>query len=369
MKKVVQFCMFESVYNENLQKELIGYAPFSDSFKNISINMSKLIEEFEFAYTKKDNLSFFGKIVFWIKFNLFLINKFKHLKNSIVNVQYVDFSFFLVLPFLCITFERIILSFWGSDLLRQKDIKLKMMKLLFRKANLITFETDEMKNIFLKKVGRKYEQKLRIVKFGISELKLIDGVDKKEIEKFQSKFKIEKDKKYITIGYNRFRKQRHLEVIESLISSNVESNEIFIIIPWTYGQSEPEYKEEIINRINGKYHYVFLNDRLSDMEIACLRVITNVLIQVQPTDSLSSTMLETLYAGNDVLTGSWLPYDGLFDMGVYMHTVDSVDDVGKTLKEILFIPQMSNTREKNIKLINDMCSWETNISSWCNLYF
>ncbi len=55
------------------------------------------------------------------------------------------------------------------------------------------------------------------------------------------------------------------------------------------------------------------------------------MIQLQATDSFSSSMRETLYAGNIVITGDWLPYGTLDEKGVFMLKVSSVEEAERSL--------------------------------------
>ena len=67
------------------------------------------------------------------------------------------------MPFIESVFLKTVISFWGSDLLRQSDRRLKMMKLLFRKSDVISFETEQISKIFQEKVGHSFDKKIRLV--------------------------------------------------------------------------------------------------------------------------------------------------------------------------------------------------------------
>ena len=368
MKKVVQFESFSSLYNENLQNELQKSDRFNSSFELEIINLEKIRSDYSRERNVSKGKNIFTKLFYWLDFNRYLKKRFSYLKGSILNIQYVGSDYIRLYLFIISTFSSIILSWWGSDLLREKKKRLLMLKPLVYKSKYITVETESMKNIFIEKFGDKYASKIKIVKFGISVLDFIDDISQDTIVEFVREYGIDSNRKCITIGYNRNINHQHYDVIKSIEKYAVDKNKIFIILPWTYGPEDVEYKKKIIGELRGKFDYVFLDNRLTDTEIACLRKVTSILIQVQTTDSFSSTMLETLYACNEVLTGNWLPYEDLIESGVTMRLVDSVDNVGNCLNDMLEHPLDEELKDKNKRVISHISSWKENIDKWIDLY-
>ena len=368
MKKVIQFESFSSLYNENLQHELLKSERFNKNFELEIINFDKVRSDYIREMNTSNNKSIISKIFFWLGFNRYLKNRFRYLKGSILHIQYVSPVYIGLYPFIFSIFSSVVLSYWGSDLLREKKTIHFMLKPLVYKSKYITVETETMKNIFLEKFGRKYASKIQIVKFGISVLNLIDDIEQDNLIEFVEKYKIDTNRKCITIGYNRNLNHQHYDVIKSIDKYAVDKNKIFLIFPWTYGPEDVDYKKKIVKELNGKYDYVFLENRLTDIEIASLRKITSILVQVQTTDSFSSTMLETLYACNEVLTGNWLPYDDLLESGVTMRLVDSVEKVGSCLNDMLEHPLNEDKKAKNKRVISHISSWKENVDKWIDLY-
>lgn len=83
-------------------------------------------------------------IQFWVGLNRFLEKEYKDLNGEIVNIQSVSWWYVFVLPFLQKHFKRIVLSFWGSDILRVKRTRIILGKRLFDHADVITFISDDM---------------------------------------------------------------------------------------------------------------------------------------------------------------------------------------------------------------------------------
>lgn len=369
MKTVVQFMGFASIYNDNLQQNLRNNETFCKDFTldALCLEDERRIFEKGKAYPPKWNV--LGRLCYWINFNAYLIKK-KHFdkKSTIVNIQFVDFKYVLLLPYIKKNFGKIVLSFWGSDLLRQKHWRLQFLKVLFDIADRITFETDEMIAIFQGKVGNKYNDKIRKANFGSSVMERQNKLTEQEILNFAEKYGINRNKRCIVIGYNRNEAHQHYEVIRSLIDSNINKDDFFVIIPWTYGPESKEYRDRLESQLRGNFEYTFLETFMERDEIACLRACTDVLFQVQITDSLSATMLETLYGKKEVITGNWLPYKELVDAGITMSFVDKVSDAGKALEKITKTPAAQAELEKNKEIIWSRYSWEASINKWISLY-
>lgn len=369
-KTVVQLVMFKSIYNENLQKYLNKNINFIKRFDLIEINIIDNMSEFEKVneFKKYNEINIFNKLIYFYLFNKYLILKYGHLKGSILHIQCISGRYVFLLYFFKKTFSKIILTFWGSDLLRANNIKILLLNVLCHYADIITFGTKSFSEIFNKKFYNKYDNKIRIVDFGIQIISEIDEVTECEIKSFIKKYNICDCKKIVAIGYNRSKAHQHIKVINSIINSKVGFDEIFVIFPWTYGEEEVEYREQINNLIKDKYDYVFIDEELTNKEIAALRCLIDILINVEITDVMSSSMLETLYAKNLVITGSWLPYDDIYKEGVSMVCVNSVDEIGDKLKNLLNRQIDEMVLKQNSEIIRKLFNWETCINKWISLY-
>lgn len=370
MTKVVQIVSSFDVYNKRLQNALVNCNSFNECYENVCLDVGEITKECEEKYHFKEYSlqSTPQKFVFRILFNSYMIRNYSYLKGSIANIHYVDWFYVLLLPYLKKTFTRIVICFWGDDLLRVGRLKLMELRILFNHVDRIALLTDEMVNVFRQKIGYKYDDKIRVVRFGNPLLDQIDDVSDADLMSFAQKYKIDLERKRVVVGYCRGEEQRHLEVIESIIKANVDKSRIQIIIPWTYGRENSEYKSRIIDLLDNRYDYLFLEKFIPDEEVAALRRLSDVIIQVQLTDVMSASMYETLYAGGEVITGSWLPYNDIYDRGVTMHRINDVEEVGRELLDFLDKPFSQDLLEKNKVVIGMLYKWTANVSGWVALY-
>ena len=370
MIKVVQFINKQDVYTIGMQKAFEKCDRYTCRYENLCLELKDIMADFERdkGIGEYSGLSKVSKLIYWIRMNRFMFERYGELKGSIVNIQYVSIFYVMLLPFLGRTFSRIVLSFWGSDLLRQNRFILAMLKLLIRKADAISFPTTDIADSFRVKIGRKYDDRIRIVRFGNYFLESIDNASDNDITSFVQKYGIDRGRKIVVLGYNRSREHHHAGAIQSIVDAGIRRDEVYIIIPWTYGPDDKAYRDEVESLVRDRYDYVFLDNRLTDPELVALRKLTDVIIIVQTTDALNATMLETMYSGGEVVIGAWLQYSDLYARGITMRKTDSVAGTGEVLRHTLDEPIDPEKRSKNIEIIRELYTWNNVINDWVDMY-
>lgn len=370
-RKVVQLVSFKSAYNENLQTNLRSNHEFASNFDLVEINFEDIMIEFEsrFGFKPYKEINIINKIRYLLTLNKYLINKYDHLKGSILHIQYVLPKYAFLIYFFKKTFTKTIITFWGSDVLRiDRSSKKIPLKILSWYSDIITFETKAFSDIYKKTISNKFNNKIRIVDFGIEILSIIDKITNSDIESFKQKFNINSNSKVVVIGYNKNIEQQHVKVVKSLLDSKIKKEDVFLIFPWTYGSEIVGYKDQIKDLMEDRFNYLFIENRLTDKEVAILRCCTDILVNVETTDVLSSSMLETLYAENIVITGSWLPYEDMYGIGVVMEQVDDIDEVGFKIAHLITNNYDSKIKSQNKKHIGELYIWSNCISKWVDLY-
>lgn len=196
-------------------------------------------------------------IQFWVGLNRFLEKEYKDLNGEIVNIQSVSWWYVFVLPFLQKHFKRIVLSFWGSDILRVKRTRIILGKRLFDHADVITFISDDMIKRFVGFFGDKYSNRIRKADFGSEILDYLDASNDTKKTDFKRKYGITDQKKCLVIGYNRHKEQQHIEAVRSILHADLDPSDIVLVFPWTYGPDDPIYQKQIEHMAREKFEYVF----------------------------------------------------------------------------------------------------------------
>ena len=189
-------------------------------------------------------------------------------------------------------------------------------------------------------------------------LKYIELVNSSYLNKTYS------NKTRIVVGSNSNFAQNHLEVLKAIKESNLDVNNLHLIIPLSYGRCSVEHKLKITNlvkSINCTYDIIY--KRLNDKELTNLRLNCEVFINLQDTDQLSGAMLETLCADNIVITGSWLNYDVLKTSGIFFYEINKISDLTSLLNSMNF-----NNRPNNRKIIVRDYLPKNVLKKWIKVY-
>ena len=265
----------------------------------------------------------------------------------------------------------LVVSCWGSDVLRTHDIrKLKHQKKLLYRANIVTVSSPEFREIILAKFGQKLRSKIRITQFSPT----LDGVLSKsehyEAPNFREKYSISEKKYLIGLAHNGHKDNQHLELIESLGQlSSGKKESIHLIVPMTYG-GKPLYQREVEDSLK-KHHFDFtiLDSFLTEEDVVELRCAIQVFIYAPITDAFSATVSQALAAGSECILGSWLPYSARVKAGFLYTEIDEPGGVCEALENVLTNFQSEKSRrEKNRECSLAFFSKERLGNEWASVY-
>ena len=305
----------------------------------------------------------------YIKHIIALEKKVGHF--DVIHVHYINYEKLLAIKHLRPFATRIICTFWGSDLLRASDKKLQKYKKFFNYVDIITMSTGEMKKRFTSVFGNELESKVKLLRFGISNLAYIHPDTDNNIETKQF-FSIPTEKTVITIGYNGSLSQNHIEVIEALSSLSDEiKSTLYLQLPLSYGL-KPEYKILIKKHLDSSgCEYGLIEEFLNDNNLGKLRESTDVFIHAQKTDASSASVQEYLYARKVVYNPVWIQYRDLKDNNVFYFEYNDYDELVKKLESYLHTGLSEQELEnisKNSDIIWNLSSWDSVSKKWEELY-
>ncbi|WP_323017824.1 hypothetical protein [Castellaniella sp.] len=266
---------------------------------------------------------------------------------------------------------RVILTYWGSDLLRNG--RPGGNKKIRERADHIVCLSAKLTACYFGFYGDMEKNKLKTIGFGISGYDYIDRV-------YNEKFRLEtKDllsfpecKLHVAVGYNASEAQQHVGVIRAIARLPKEYKKgLHLILQFSYGKSEDSSYYSLINReleASG-CSWTIINEFLDDYSSALLRCKIDIFVHAQITDSLSASMLEYLYSGAIVINGSWLEYPMLNALGNKCLSFDDFDGLTGVLESIIANPRerggMSVSDKEALRSIN---SWQSVRSAWLGLY-
>lgn len=289
-------------------------------------------------------------------------------KNDIVVLQFLDPNYLKFIRQLKKRTDNIIAHWWGSDLYRS-DNKAKKKLSTINKYVEKHILVHGMSEYFLKY----FPSEAKKISYAIFGVKLLDVMktlqDDFDKEKQKSFFSIPKDKFVVTGGYNGSPGQQHIKIIESLnhLSEDIKTK-IFLILPMTYGGSE-EYLNNIENHLlKTKIDYKIIKDYLPENDLATLRLLSDITINIQITDGFSASIRESLFASNILIVGDWLHYEEIKKWGAFFIET-SLDELNITIANtILNIEKIKQKTLNNSEIIYKNSSWDSCIKDIIQAY-
>ena len=265
-------------------------------------------------------------------------------------------------------FNRLNLCVGGSDFYRASRDDLMHKKKLIDVADNISAETTQTIEDFAGFYGIDIA-KMKLIPFGLEVINHIDGIDVSQ-NRIRERFGIPLGKVIVTCGDNAIQAHQHLKLIECLKNVSKEiMDKVVFVFPMTY----PSGRDEYINQVRQKLQeyslpYRILTDFMDFDSMAQYALISDVMIHVQTTDQLSSSMLEEMYTGSVIIAGEWLPYKMLHDSNIYFLDAKSIEDaVNKAEMVVAHLDDYRARCAGNKEIIWKNHSWDSLISRWHEL--
>lgn len=342
------------LYDKNPNNEFYNYSSLDKVYKNDRLKLFLSIPYFrrffrpfkvKYDFKKIDEFYDIVHILAWTHdTDLFLKNKHQICKKLLISITGRDFTAYRKEPF---------------DLIRSR---------LMKHVDAFVFAHANTENLFTEYYHIK--KKTFINKFGVGMLDKIDVVKSKDIIEIKKKWGFPIDKPIIVVGSNGVHWQQHNEIMDELLKYRDSLlTKLFLVFPITYNRTE-HLIAKLKKKVNeNNLDHIFLENFLSEEKLADLRIISDVMIQVQTYDQFSGATQEHLHAGSVVITGSWLPYDDLKKAGAYYHTVNCIKDIPLTLQNVL--ENLTEEKQKctlNHEVIANISGMKETSQEWFKTY-
>ena len=132
-------------------------------------------------------------------------------------------------------------------------------------------------------------------------------------------------------------------------------------------------EEDYYNEIKGKLEDLHIpfqiqRNRLTLNQNLSMRMLTDIVVNIQTTDGLAASIQEHLYCGNVLLAGDWLPYDLFLDNGVY-YCKTSLNKLAENLESIIYNYSGHKQRCLNNRMaLHKLTSWQAIAPRWKTMY-
>ncbi|MBR7033791.1 MAG: hypothetical protein IKI03_09195 [Clostridia bacterium] len=257
----------------------------------------------------------------------------------------------------------------GSDILRAKDKDIAVMKPELSRMKAVIVPVSKKPEAACARRLLDGKKPDHVIDFGSSQIECIDAYSKEGRGASKSALGIDEDALTICVGHNGFESQQHLKLLDAISSlPPVLKDRVTLILPMTYG-GRKKYRAEVKDAA-GSFRHVIFDSFMDSDTVARLRVASDVYINAQVTDALSTSMLEHIYAGCEVLVGSWLSYPELREWGVSIGEFADFNELAGLIEKRL-VGQSANKEEleRNHQILHRYLSWETCRKKWHEVVF
>ncbi len=267
--------------------------------------------------------------------------------------------------------KRLNLNIGGSDFYRSESTERNFKRRLIASADCIIGQTKGMVREFSEYYGQDVEGKMCLLPYGVEVLERINDIGEISNEKLRAKYGIVRDKLIVTCGHNASKAHQHTEMLDALkrLPKHIKE-QIVCVFPMTYPEGAGDYIREIRSLLDASdLEHLILTEFMDFQGMAEYARISDIMIHVQTTDQLSSTMLEEMYAGSVIIAGSWLPYESLHEHGLYFLDVDKIADVTDILEDVVInIHKYKQRCKENARIVWNHSSWERMAIKWYGLW-
>ena len=296
----------------------------------------------------------------------FFSNFSQNRKYDIVNVHFPNKYMSYVFKYLRRMSNNIVVSPWGSDILRHDKKYLKHLANLYENADYITVPIKSL-------IGKKIFEV-----FNIDPKKMVRGIFGSDVIEFgikngdsisqeEAKQRFGLNGRYvITCGYNGINHQRHKDIIDAIVEVKDRlPDKLTLLFPMTYlkndiymGECQQKCKDNNIDA-------VFLTEYMSVEDVYKLRKGTDIFVHVQTTDAGSASIQEYILCNKKIVHGSWIKYESLETFKpLFYFPVDRMEDLGEVIvkaykSDNIAIPQgvmdlvKSRSWDNKSSLLND----------------
>lgn len=228
--------------------------------------------------------------------------------------------------------NKLLLSFWGSDLMQAEDHNFTARKKSLLESCLgISIHGADLAFVACVKYGWHLRHKMSFALFPLNEdiFQSIDKYSKEECIQFLDEFgDVPQNRRIVAMGYNSHPRFKHLEILDHLHTLSKEVIEQLHFV-FTFGYArDPLEQEKIVQKLQ-QYgcSYSIVDRYLENEEVGKLRKACDTFMFLTDSDAFSGTMIEFLYAGAHVITGTWLPFGKLGRAGIAFSEVEAVEDL------------------------------------------
>lgn len=296
----------------------------------------------------------------------------KNCKNQnvlydVCQIHFLNFMYADVISDLRTIAKKIVLTPWGSDVLRARPFMLKGLRKLVRLSDVVTAQRGSRFEQDVKRILDVPQNKLYDLDFGVKAIDEILAHPTITVETAKEVLGITGNYA-IVIGYNASFGHNHLKVIEQIatIKNRLPSNYL-LVLPLTYG-GNPEYKAKIKKCLDTyRLNHLILDKYMSNLDVVNLRMATDLFIHAQTSDANSGTIAEYLLCQKKIINPVWITYPHYEAYGSPFYLFSDFEELPEVI--ISAIQDSSLRVSPLLKESIRRCGWGEQSKEWVALYY
>lgn len=267
--------------------------------------------------------------------------------------------------------NKLMVTYWGSDLFRASNDELEKHKALFKRVEVIRTTSPAACD---KVCGWGLPLDIAMCRFGVGNLLMLQQLRERSNQDLRSDLEFlpiqsMEDKLTVIVGNNGNTAQQHLKIFSELKTLDRELfDKLFFILPVSYGLSL-DYRKDLVEAIKAiTSDYLLIDNFLEREKLNALICQSDIYITAQKSDAFSAYVQEHLAAGTIVLSGEWLPYFILRDKDIYIEDFNFSnfkEKIGYVVENFTSCQELAIN--KNRKMFQ-LSSWDNLGTCWHNSY-
>lgn len=319
----------------------------------------------------KDSYSHVVKYALRYLCALLFILRYAIQKFEIIHVLNIKRENFFIIPFFHKRSKRIIITVFGRSTYLYPSKRI-LFALIYKFVDLFVFSNQSIIKEFSLINNKVPVRKLIEGIPPISSISLIEKEHWKEnILEFINKHNIDRNLIKISCSSTISSYDQHDKVIEA-ISNLKGKNKVQLLFLLSYGGTK-EQQQRIIDKIERDligFNFLVFTSFLTDSDLASYRALTDIYINMRTSDQLAGAILESLHEGALLISGKWLNYETLDNLGIHYKKVGGFEELSNCVDESIenFSAFKNNYRNQNIEKISNEFSIEVVMKRWNAIY-
>lgn len=259
-------------------------------------------------------------------------------KADVCHIHYAHRSSCLLYRMFKKNFNKLIVTFWGTDILRPTAKDDKQQKKILPYADKITVTVENSKEVFIRRFGHNYDDKLAIAHFPSGAVpKIKEFSENTTKDECRKAFGIPKGKRCLVCGYNADKDQRQDICLKEIgmLPKDVR-DKLFCIIPMQYARNDTDYIARVKTAAQScGCEYTVLEEYVPFERNATMCLATDIYLNLRVSDAFSNAMKEQILSGSLMIQGDWMKYLELDKMKAPVIKISDLSELHTVLEQVM----------------------------------